>query len=90
MAAAASVQLPKQFLQLAETEGLKRSALLAYIALQNSFFAGFLSRISPWFRDRLIYDRRFLFKVGAQHSDWSQPDNASSKGQHNHLRHHRP
>lgn len=66
MSAAASVQLPRQFLAVAETEGLKRSVLVAYIALQKSFFAGFLARISPWFRDRLIYDRRFLFKVGVR------------------------
>jgi Protein RETICULATA-related len=66
IAAAANVQLPEAFLAIAESEGIKRSAVLAYISLQNTFFAGWLARAVPWFRDRLIYDRRFLFKVGAE------------------------
>ena len=60
------MELPKDFLALAAGEGIKRSAVLAFISLQNSFFAGWLARVAPWFRDRLIYDRRFLFKVGAE------------------------
>jgi hypothetical protein len=58
--------LPADFLVLAEADGIKRSVVVSFLALQRSFFAGFLARTLPWFRDRLIYDHRFLFKVGAE------------------------
>ena len=66
MAASANCQLPESFLALAGAEGIKRSAVLAYVSLQKGPIVGWLARTVPWFRDRLIYDRRFLFKVGAE------------------------
>lgn len=66
LAAAAGTKLPPDLLAEAAAGGLKRSAAAAYIALQSSFLAGWLARTVPWFRDRLIYDNRFLFKVGAE------------------------
>ena len=66
MAAAAGVTLPADYLATAATEGIKKSAAAAYIALHGSFLAGALAKAVPWFRDRLVYDNRFLFKVGAE------------------------
>ena len=66
MAAAAGVTLPAEYLATAATEGIKKSATAAYIALHGSVLAGALAKAMPWFRDRLVYDNRFLFKVGAE------------------------
>lgn len=66
LAAAAGVTLPAEYLATAATEGIKKSAAAAYIALHGSLFAGALAKAMPWFRDRLVYDHRFLFKVGAE------------------------
>jgi hypothetical protein len=66
MAAAAGTQLPLDFVALATSEGIKRSTVARFCALQKDMLAGLLARLSPWFRDRLIYDHRFLFKVGAE------------------------
>jgi hypothetical protein len=66
IAAAAGTQLPQDFIALATSEGIKRSSVTRFCALQKDILAGLLSRLSPWFRDRLIYDHRFLFKVGAE------------------------
>ncbi|CAL8467544.1 g7082 [Coccomyxa elongata] len=63
LAAAKGVELPADFLQAAAGEGLRKSALQAYLALQGSIFAGWLARLFPAFRDRLIADPRFFFKV---------------------------
>ncbi|KAK9909941.1 hypothetical protein WJX75_009820 [Coccomyxa subellipsoidea] len=63
LAAAKGVELPADFLEAAAGEGLRRSALQAYLALQGTLFAGWLSRLLPAFRDRLIADPRFFFKV---------------------------
>ena len=60
------MSLPADYLATASAEGIKRSAVEAYLLLQRSLLAGWLSRALPWFRDRLVYDRRFLFKVGAE------------------------
>lgn len=68
MAAAAGVTLPAEYLATAGAEGIKKSAAAAYIALQGSLLAGMLAKAMPWFRDRLVYDNRFLFKVGAEAS----------------------
>lgn len=57
------MELPADFLEAAAGEGLRRSALQAYLALQGSIFAGWLARLFPAFRDRLIADPRFFFKV---------------------------
>eukprot|EP00892_Ulva_mutabilis_P011686 jgi/Ulvmu1/8890/UM049_0072.1 len=65
-AAAAGISLPADYLATASAAGIKRSALEAYMLLQRSFLAGWLARTVPWFRDRLVYDNRFLFKVGAE------------------------
>lgn len=65
LASASGAQLPKDFLALAAAEGIKRSSVTRWLALKKGFFTGLLANV-PWFRDRLIYDHRFLFKVGAE------------------------
>jgi hypothetical protein len=66
MAAAAGATLPAEYLATASADGIKKSVVAAYLALQANFATGWLSKTLPWFRDRLVYDNRFLFKVGAE------------------------
>lgn len=39
---------------------------LSHLYAQGAFFTGFLMRTMPYFRDRIIADQLFLFKVGAE------------------------
>eukprot|EP01025_Chloroclados_australasicus_P039521 TRINITY_DN4094_c0_g1_i1.p1 TRINITY_DN4094_c0_g1~~TRINITY_DN4094_c0_g1_i1.p1 ORF type:complete len:435 (+),score=36.43 TRINITY_DN4094_c0_g1_i1:90-1307(+) len=60
------VKLPNDFMTTAQGGGLRAHVLARYIEMQSIFFTGFLMRTSPWFRDRLLVDSRFLFKVLAE------------------------
>eukprot|EP00197_Chlamydomonas_leiostraca_P015215 CAMPEP_0202886002 /NCGR_PEP_ID=MMETSP1391-20130828/41951_1 /ASSEMBLY_ACC=CAM_ASM_000867 /TAXON_ID=1034604 /ORGANISM="Chlamydomonas leiostraca, Strain SAG 11-49" /LENGTH=362 /DNA_ID=CAMNT_0049569265 /DNA_START=170 /DNA_END=1260 /DNA_ORIENTATION=+ len=60
------ISLPQDMLEVAAKYGLRLSAVNTYFALQGAFFTGFLMRSMPYFRDRIIADQLFLFKVGAE------------------------
>lgn len=66
LAGAKGIQLPADFIEAAQNGGLRKGALLKYFGLQASIFAGFFAKRFPAFRDRLISDHRFLFKVVAE------------------------
>lgn len=61
--AAKGLKLPADFVAAAESGGLRSSALNKWVELQNVWLFAFVSRLSTIFRDRLIADDRFLFKV---------------------------
>lgn len=61
-----NVTIPADMLETAGKFGLRASALNAYIAMQGIFFTGFILRTLPYFRDRILADPLFLFKVGAE------------------------
>ena len=60
------VQLPADMLQVAKDFGLRQSVLTAYMAAQSAFFTGFFVRNVPFFRDRILVDPLFFFKVGVE------------------------
>eukprot|EP01023_Acetabularia_acetabulum_P053497 TRINITY_DN5991_c4_g1_i2.p1 TRINITY_DN5991_c4_g1~~TRINITY_DN5991_c4_g1_i2.p1 ORF type:complete len:411 (-),score=61.49 TRINITY_DN5991_c4_g1_i2:2157-3338(-) len=60
------VKLPADFASTAAGSGLRAAVLARYVEMQTLFFTGFLMTASPWFRDRLLIDPRFLFKVLAE------------------------
>ncbi|KAL4432467.1 hypothetical protein ABPG77_001766 [Micractinium sp. CCAP 211/92] len=67
MAAAKGVSLPEDFAAAAAAGGLRRSVLEAYARLASSgFLTAWLVKAVPAFRDRLIRDRLFFFKVWAE------------------------
>ena len=67
LAAAKGVQLPADFAAIAAAEGLRLSVLEAFFALvSGSWLTRTLAQLIPAFRDRLIADRLFLFKVLAE------------------------
>ncbi len=67
MAAAKGVSLPEDFAAAAAAGGLRRSVLEVYARLASSgFLTAWLVKAVPAFRDRLIRDRLFFFKVWAE------------------------
>ncbi|KAL4437045.1 hypothetical protein ABPG75_004184 [Micractinium tetrahymenae] len=67
MAAAKGVSLPEDFAAAAAAGGLKRSVLEAYARLASGgFITAWLVKAVPAFRNRLIRDRLFFFKVWAE------------------------
>lgn len=67
MAAAKGVALPEDFAAAAAAGGLRRSVLEAYARLATSgALTAWLVKALPAFRDRLIRDRLFFFKVWAE------------------------
>jgi hypothetical protein len=66
LAAAKGVTLPADFAAAAASGGLRRVVLQQYLTIASGgALASMLARTIPAFRDRLIADRLFLFKV-----DW--------------------
>ncbi|CAK0742361.1 hypothetical protein CVIRNUC_001391 [Coccomyxa viridis] len=63
---AKGVELPQDFAEVAMDSGLRTIVLEEYIRLQGKTFAGWLARTFPAYRDRLIEDPRFFFKIGAE------------------------
>lgn len=67
MAAAKGVSLPEDFAAAAAAGGLRLSVLEAYTRLASSgFLTAWLVKTLPAFRNRLIRDRLFFFKVWAE------------------------
>lgn len=67
MAAAKGVSLPADWVAVAGQGGLRASVLQAYCKLATGgALTGWLVRSVPAFRDRLIADRLFFFKVWAE------------------------
>ncbi|GAB4817986.1 hypothetical protein N2152v2_005032 [Parachlorella kessleri] len=67
LAAAKGLSLPEDFITAAAGTGLRRGVLQAYLALAGgNFVTGWLVRTLPAFRDRLIADRLFFFKILAE------------------------
>ncbi|KXZ42750.1 hypothetical protein GPECTOR_120g417 [Gonium pectorale] len=65
-AAEKKLSLPADMLEVAKKYGLRSSVLTAFAAAQGLFITGFLVRTMPYFRDRILADPLFLFKVGAE------------------------
>eukprot|EP00873_Tetraselmis_striata_P015938 jgi/Tetstr1/436202/TSEL_025047.t1 len=63
---AKGLQLPADFAAAAQAGGLRLSALNAWVAIQGVGIYAFISKLTPIFRDRLMADDRFLFKVLAE------------------------
>jgi len=63
LAAEKGVQLPGDFVKAAKTTGLRATTLHKFLDLQSAALIGFLVRMFPWIRDRLIEDPAYLFKV---------------------------
>lgn len=68
LAAARGASLPEDMASVALSGGLRRSVLEAYLAILGGggFLSSLLARMLPAFRDRLIADKMFLFKVLAE------------------------
>ena len=67
MAAAKGVALPADFAAAAAAGGLRSSVLAAYAQiLSGSALTRWLAQAVPAFRDRLIADRLFMFKILAE------------------------
>jgi hypothetical protein len=67
MAAAKGIELPEDYAAAARDGGLRRSVLQSYVAIASGGALGsFLARSIPAFRDRLVADRLYLFKVLAE------------------------
>lgn len=60
------ISIPADMLEVAKKYGLRASVLNAFVAAQGLVFTGFLCRTLPYFRDRILADPLFLFKVGAE------------------------
>jgi len=66
MAAAQGVKLPEDFIDAAKGEGLRKSVLEIFLKLQKGWFTRIICNSSAFFRNRLLYDPRFLFIVLAE------------------------
>lgn len=67
LAASKGITLPEDYAATARDGGLRRSVLQQYTAIATgSFFTSFLARSVPAFRDRLIADRLYFFKILAE------------------------
>lgn len=68
LAAAKGVSLPEDFARVAASGGgLRASVLEAYCKLASGgFLTSWLVKSVPAFRDRLIHDKMFFFKVWAE------------------------
>lgn len=67
LAAAKGVSLPEDFAAAAKGGGLRASVLDTYCKLASGgFLTSWLVKSLPAFRDRLIADRLFFFKVWAE------------------------
>lgn len=67
MAAMAGLTLPTEYAAAAAENGLRASILKRYLQLASGgFFTSLMLRTFPAFRDRLIADRLFFFKIGAE------------------------
>lgn len=59
--------LPPDMLEAAKTIGIRRLYLLRYLDLQGAVWPiGALMKLCPLFRDRMLADPSFLFKVGTE------------------------
>ncbi|GIL81612.1 hypothetical protein Vretimale_1224 [Volvox reticuliferus] len=65
-AAEKKMRLPADMLEVAKKYGLRLSVLNAFVAAQGLLLSGLLCRTMPYFRDRILADPLFLFKVGAE------------------------
>eukprot|EP00887_Chlorella_sp_A99_P005252 scaffold1.g5252.t1 len=68
LAALKGAALPEDMAAAAAAGGLRKSVLQAYLGILGggSFFSALLARALPGFRNRLIADRLFLFKILAE------------------------
>ncbi len=67
LAAAKGVSLPEDFAAAAASGGLRAAVLDTYCKLASGgFLTSWLVKALPAFRDRLIADRLFFFKVWAE------------------------
>ena len=67
LAAAKGVELPEDFAAAARDGGLRKSVLQQYATIASGgFITGALARAVPAFRDRLIADKMYFFKVLAE------------------------
>ncbi|GLI61148.1 hypothetical protein VaNZ11_003432 [Volvox africanus] len=65
-AAEKKISLPADMLEVAKKYGLRLSVLNAFVAAQGFLLSGLICRTIPYFRDRILADPLFLFKVGAE------------------------
>ena len=65
LAAAKGVELPSDLAAIAASEGLRLSVLTQFLVLANSsnVFTAFLTKSIPAFRDRLIADNLYFYKL---------------------------
>ena len=67
LAAAKGVELPEDFVTAARDGGLRKSVLQQYVTIASGgFVTSFLARTVPAFRDRLIADKLYFFKILAE------------------------
>lgn len=67
LAAAKGIELPEDFAAAARDGGLRKSVLQQYAAIASGgFITSFLARSAPAFRDRLIADKMYFFKILAE------------------------
>jgi hypothetical protein len=67
MAAAKGIELPEDFAAAARDGGLRKSVLQQYgVIATGSFLTSFLARSVPAFRNRLIADKMYFFKILAE------------------------
>lgn len=59
-------ELPADFMEVAATEGLRKTVLDSYLMNRKFFFLAALMGALPVVRDRIIADERFMFKVGVE------------------------
>eukprot|EP00798_Chlamydomonas_sp_ICE-L_P006748 gene6748-3421_t len=59
-------RLPADMLATAAQQGLRASAVASYIAVKDKLFLGWLVATVPFFRDRILADPLFFFKVAAE------------------------
>lgn len=67
LAAAKGIELPEDFAAAARDGGLRKSVLQQYgVIATGGFLTSFLARSVPAFRDRLIADKMYFFKILAE------------------------
>jgi len=67
MAAAKGIELPEDYAAAARDGGLRRSVLQQYAVIASGgMLSSMLARTTPAFRDRLIADRLYFFKILAE------------------------
>jgi len=67
LAAAKGVELPEDYAAVAGSGGLRASVLNQYLAIATGgWLSGMLARSVPAFRDRLVADRMYFFKILAE------------------------